>query len=76
MLADRIRARQMLAACKPLGEWIAERNPAPENIELARRIVAELMKEAALTPDEERLVKKVLEVDKAEAAMEANNVGA
>jgi hypothetical protein len=67
------RARAMLDRFKSLPEWIREKQPTPENAQLWLAVVREIMKLAALTPDEERALKIALGLDEAEAAMEANS---
>lgn len=70
------RTRAMLARFKSFSRWREDQQPSPEMAQLWLALVCRAMALAALTPDEARLVKNVLELDEATAFMEANNVGA
>jgi hypothetical protein len=73
---DVARSRTMLARTMPFADWAKDEQPPVERGRLWLKVVCETMKIAALTPDEERLVKPILQLNKATAAMEANHVGA
>lgn len=70
------RARAMLVRFRPLVQWMQDERPTPEVAHLGLGLVREIMALAALTPDEECVVKIALQLDEATAAMEANHVGA
>lgn len=73
---DIARARANLARILPWPEWIAAKRPSPEHQRMWRYVVAEYMKLAVLTPDEERLVRTTLGLDAEDAAVEETHVGA
>ncbi|WBK01231.1 hypothetical protein [Methylocystis parvus] len=54
-------------------KWSSDEQPDIMKMHLWLEIVRELMSLTALTPEEERLVKRVLEVQEAIAIMETNN---
>lgn len=70
------RARHMLVRVTPFSNWAKNKRQTSKMVRLWLAVVHETMKLAALTQDEERLVKNVLELDDATAIVEASHVDA